>query len=122
VSFRLRLSGDGAQEAVRTHFVFFRRDSVIQSRLLRRLMLLQFGNKKKNFRFPFVFRSVFVILRPKERIRTMDATATRRKRTREEVLAWLDAARQRKAAFQKETNEWWQARQRGLKEAAESGY
>ena len=52
----------------------------------------------------------------------MDATATRRKRTREEVLAWLDAARQRKEAFQKETNEWWQARQRGLKEAAESGY
>lgn len=55
-------------------------------------------------------------------MRTMEATATRRKRTREEVLAWLDAARQRKAAFQKETNEWWQARQRGLKEAAESGY
>lgn len=55
-------------------------------------------------------------------MRTMEATATRRKRTREEILAWLDAARQRKAAFQKETNEWWQARQRGLKEAAESGY
>ena len=53
---------------------------------------------------------------------TMEATATRRKRTREEVLAWLDEARRRKAAFQKETNEWWQARQRGLKEAAESGY
>lgn len=52
-------------------------------------------------------------------MRTMEATATRRKRTREEVLAWLDAARQRKAAFQKETNEWWQARQR---EAAESDY
>lgn len=49
----------------------------------------------------------------------MEATATRRKRTREEVLAWLDAARQRKEAFQKETNEWWQARQR---EAAESDY
>ena len=31
-------------------------------------------------------------------------------------------SRQRKEAFQKETNEWWQARQRGLKEAAESGY
>ena len=63
-------------------------------------------------------------------MRTMEATATRRKRTREEVLAWLDAARQRKEAFQRETNEWWQARQRGLKEivsitdkeAAESGY
>ena len=31
----------------------------------------------------------------------MEATATRRKRTREEVLAWLDAARQSKAAWQK---------------------
>ena len=43
-------------------------------------------------------------------------------RTREEVLAWLQQARERKDAFQRETNEWWQARQRGLKEAQESGY
>ena len=39
----------------------------------------------------------------------MNSTVTRKRRTREEILAWLDAARQRKAAFQKETNEWWQA-------------
>lgn len=51
----------------------------------------------------------------------MEATATRRKRTREEILAWLDAARQRKAAFQKETNEWWQARQRSVEVRGEEG-
>ncbi|MBO5615278.1 MAG: hypothetical protein J5932_04045 [Prevotella sp.] len=45
-----------------------------------------------------------------------------KERTREEVLAWLQQARERKDAFQRETNEWWQARQRGLKEAEESGY
>ena len=44
-----------------------------------------------------------------------------KERTREEVLAWLQQARERKDAFQRETNEWWQARQRGLKEAEESG-
>ena len=45
-----------------------------------------------------------------------------KERTREEVLTWLQQARERKDAFQRETNEWWQARQRGLKEAEESGY
>ena len=44
-----------------------------------------------------------------------------KERTREEVLAWLQQARERKDAFQRETNEWWQARQRGLKEAEEPG-
>ena len=37
-------------------------------------------------------------------------------------MAWLNAVRERKEAFQKETNEWWEARQKGLKEAEESGY
>ena len=44
------------------------------------------------------------------------------KRTREEIIAWWKQARERKEAFQRETNEWWQARQKGLKDAEESGY
>ena len=47
---------------------------------------------------------------------------TYKQRTREEIVAWWNRARERKEAFQKETNEWWQARQKGLKEAEESGY
>ena len=35
----------------------------------------------------------------------MEATGTRRKRTREEILAWLEAARQRKAAWEEETKQ-----------------
>ena len=53
---------------------------------------------------------------------TMGTTPTYKRRTREEVFAWWRQAKERKAAFQRETNEWWQARQRGLKEAEESGY
>lgn len=45
-----------------------------------------------------------------------------KKRTREEIILWLKQARERKEAFQRETNEWWQSRQKGLKEAEESGY
>ena len=45
-----------------------------------------------------------------------------KKRTREEIVAWWKQARERKEAFQRETNEWWQARQQGLKEAQDSGY
>ena len=45
-----------------------------------------------------------------------------KQRTREEIIAWWRQAKARKEAFQKETNEWWQARQKGLKEAEESGY
>ena len=52
----------------------------------------------------------------------METTTNNKRRTREEILAWLQQARERKDAFQKETNEWWQARQKGLKEAEESGY
>ncbi|MBR5394420.1 MAG: hypothetical protein IK144_04960 [Bacteroidaceae bacterium] len=33
----------------------------------------------------------------------METTVTRRKRTREEILSWFNAARQRKLAWEKET-------------------
>lgn len=52
----------------------------------------------------------------------MEDTKNRKRRSREEIIAWWQQARERKQAFQRETNEWWQARQRGLKEAEESGY
>ena len=52
----------------------------------------------------------------------METKKNYKHRTREELVAWLNAARERKEAFQKETNEWWEARQKGLKEAEESGY
>jgi len=51
----------------------------------------------------------------------MEATV-RRSRTREEILAWLQQARERKEAFQRRVNEEWEARQRSKKAAAESGY
>lgn len=35
----------------------------------------------------------------------METTVTRKKRTREEILAWLEAARQRKAAWEEETKQ-----------------
>ena len=54
-------------------------------------------------------------------MRTMEATATRRKRTREEVLAWLDATRLRKAAWQEKVRAEFAERYRLRKEAAESG-
>ena len=47
---------------------------------------------------------------------------TTAQRTREEIIAWWRRAKERKEAFQRETDEWWQARQKGLKEAEESGY
>ena len=52
----------------------------------------------------------------------MEATVTRKNRTREEILAWLDAARQRKAAWQKKVRTEFAERDRLRKEAAESGY
>jgi len=52
----------------------------------------------------------------------MEQTATYTRRTREEIIAWWLRAKERKEAFQRETDEWWQARQKGLKEAEESGY
>lgn len=52
----------------------------------------------------------------------MEQSTTYTHRTREEILAWWRRARERKEQFQKETDEWWRARQKGLKEAEESGY
>ena len=43
-------------------------------------------------------------------------------RTREEILAWLQEARERKQAFQHKVEAEWQARQQSKKVAAESGY
>jgi hypothetical protein len=45
-----------------------------------------------------------------------------KKRSREEIITWWRKAREHKAAFQRETDEWWQARQKGLEEAESSGY
>lgn len=44
------------------------------------------------------------------------------KRTREEVLAWLDAARQRKKEWEKKVEAKWIEEERLKKEAAESHY
>jgi len=52
----------------------------------------------------------------------MEATVTRKKRTREEILAWLEAARQRKAAWEKAVKEEFAEMERQRKAAAESGY
>ncbi len=54
--------------------------------------------------------------------KTLAMNTNFKKRTREEIILWLKQARERKEAFQRETNEWWQSRQKGLKEAEESGY
>ncbi len=53
----------------------------------------------------------------------MESTTTIAKsRTREEILAWLQQARERKDAFQRRVNEEWEARQRSKQAAAETGY
>ena len=52
----------------------------------------------------------------------MDSIVTRRHRTREEILAWLDEARQRKAAWEKKVQAEFADRERRRREAAESGY
>lgn len=49
----------------------------------------------------------------------MEAT---KQRTRGEIIAWLQQARERKEAFQRRVNEEWEARQRSKKAAAETGY
>lgn len=43
-------------------------------------------------------------------------------RTKDEILAWLEAARQRKAAWEKKVDEKFSERKRRKKEAADSGY
>lgn len=45
-----------------------------------------------------------------------------KQRTREEILAWLQQARERKETFQRRVSEEWEARQRSKKAAAETGY
>ena len=52
----------------------------------------------------------------------MEAKTTFKQRSREEIMAWLQQARDRKKAFQRRVNEEWEARQRSKKAAAESGY
>lgn len=52
----------------------------------------------------------------------MEARTKVKTRTREEIITWWRKARERKEAFQRETDEWWQARQKGLQEAEASGY
>ena len=49
-------------------------------------------------------------------------TTTYKSRTREEIIAWWQQARERKEAFQRKVDEEWEARQRSKKAAAESGY
>ena len=54
---------------------------------------------------------------------TMEANGVVRvKRTREEILAWLDAARQRKKAWEKKVEAKWAEEEQLKKEAAESHY
>ena len=53
----------------------------------------------------------------------MDAkTLDRSVRTKEEILSWLDAARQRKEAWEKKGDAKFAARLQSKKAAAESGY
>ena len=52
----------------------------------------------------------------------MEVSMLRPKRTREEVVAWLNAARQRKAAWEKRIDEKFSVRAKHKKEAEESGY
>lgn len=52
----------------------------------------------------------------------MEAKANYKKRTREEVLAWLQRARDRKDAFQRKANEIFAEEERLRKIAADSHY
>ncbi|MBR0273114.1 MAG: hypothetical protein IJQ59_03355 [Bacteroidaceae bacterium] len=52
----------------------------------------------------------------------MEAIVNRKSRTREEILAWLEAARQRKAAWEKAVKAEFAEREQRRKEAIESGY
>ena len=55
-------------------------------------------------------------------MRNMEATRTYKRRTREEVMAWLQKARERKDAFQKRANEIFAEEERLKKLAADSHY
>ncbi|SEF74711.1 hypothetical protein SAMN05216354_1487 [Xylanibacter ruminicola] len=53
----------------------------------------------------------------------METTGTiHNKRTREEILAWLDRARQRKIAWEKKIHERWAEEERLRKVAEDSHY
>lgn len=52
----------------------------------------------------------------------MEATTTYKRRTREEIMAWLQRARERKDAFQKRANEIFAEEERLRQQAAESHY
>ena len=54
--------------------------------------------------------------------KTMEATRTYKRRTREEVMAWLQRARERKEAKKKKANELFAEEERLRKEAADSHY
>jgi len=64
---------------------------------------------------------IFAAVITKNRIME-STTAIAKSRTREEILAWLQQARERKDAFQRRVNEEWEARQRSKQAAAETGY
>ena len=69
------------------------------------------------------FRINFYLCSQKDKTDNMEATKTTiKQRSREEILTWLQQARERKEAFQRRVNEEWEARQRSKKAAAESGY
>ena len=63
---------------------------------------------------------IFAAVITKNRIME-STTAIAKSRTREEILAWLQQARERKDAFQRRVNEEWEARQRSKQAAAETG-
>jgi len=52
----------------------------------------------------------------------MEATTTYKSRTREEIIAWWRKARERKEAFQRETDEIFAREEMLRKQAAESHY
>ena len=52
----------------------------------------------------------------------MDTKTTIKARSKEEVLAWLQQAKDRKVAFQRRVKEEWESRQLSKKAASESGY
>ncbi len=52
----------------------------------------------------------------------MERELMRKERTREEIIAWLDAARQRKKAWEAKVEAKWAEEQQLLKEVSESHY
>ena len=52
----------------------------------------------------------------------MEATTTNKQRTREEIIAWFNAARERKEAWAQRMKAQWAEERRQQKEAAENHY